>query len=43
MERDLILKIARLLVTVCELRQGEPANVETVEGEYVPCSDGYLR
>jgi hypothetical protein len=41
MERDLILKIARLIV--CDLRQGEPANVETVEGEYMPCSDGYLR
>jgi hypothetical protein len=32
-----------LIVAVREARQGESMNVETVEGEYVPGTDGYLR
>jgi hypothetical protein len=43
MERGLILNIACLIVAVCKARQGESANVETGEGEYVPGSDGYAR
>jgi hypothetical protein len=43
MERGLILNIACLIVAVNELRQEDPMNVETVEKEYVPGSDGYLR
>ena len=43
MERGLILYIARLIVTVCEPRQGESMNVETVDSVYVPVRTGHLR
>ena len=43
MERGLILYIARLIVTVCEPRQGEAMNVETGDSVYVPGPDGHLR
>jgi hypothetical protein len=43
MERGPILNIACLSVVVYESPQEETMNVEPVEGEYVPGSDGYLR